>query len=227
MPLLGQQEDVVVALKDIGSILHQPKAIVLISAHWISTTEGFIVSTAAQPPMIYDYGGFPKEAYQLKYEAPGSPELAEKIFTLLTDKGVPATKDAIRFCIDHAILLHFLANSKYLPIQHRGFDHGAFVPLMLMYPDATIPVVSLSIHHSFDPAYHILAGEALSSLREEGVLFIGSGSSFHNFNYFFTKSPSERAEGVQQSLLWNDYLVETLTSEEVRGAVQRYSTEGF
>jgi 4,5-DOPA dioxygenase extradiol len=191
LPILGQQPDVSKSLKSIVSNLpYKPSAIVVISAHYMSRT-GFSVTAARRPPMYYDYGGFPPETYEYQYNAPGHPDLAGRIAQQLNDAGLSCSLDA-----------------------KRGFDHGVFVPLMLMFPDADIPVVVLSIDESFDPELHIRAGKALSSLRNEGVLFLGSGSSFHNFGYFFARGPKQ-AEGRQKAQVWNDWLTDTLASDSV------------
>lgn len=143
-------------LRGIASTLgSRPRAIVMVSAHWM--TQGFSVTTGEKPDLIFDYYGFPEHTYQLTYPAPGAPELAERIAVLLADAGLPSVKDA-----------------------QRGFDHGMFIPLKLMFPEADIPVVQLSLRNDLDPAAHLTAGKALAALREEGVLIIGSGMSFHN-----------------------------------------------
>ena len=133
----------------------RPRAIVMVSAHW--QTPGFSVTSGAAPELIYDYYGFPPHTYQLRYPAPGEPKLAEQLVALLGQSGQPAQADSA-----------------------RGFDHGMFIPLMLMFPEADIPVVQLSLRDSLDPAVHLQAGRALASLRDEGVLIVGSGMSFHN-----------------------------------------------
>jgi aromatic ring-opening dioxygenase catalytic subunit (LigB family) len=107
--------------------------------------------------MMYDYGGFPEHTYHIRYPAPGSPDLAARVKNLLSNAGLPARED-----------------------PQRGFDHGTFVPLVLMYPDADVPVVMLSMKSTYDPEEHIRAGQALSSLRDEGVLIMGSGMTYHN-----------------------------------------------
>lgn len=157
-------------LKNIANTLpEKPKAILLISAHWQSNE--FRVTAAEQPSLIFDYYGFPTHTYELTYPAPGQPDLAMKVSTLLKNAG-------------HTVL----------PDVARGFDHGMFIPLKLMFPDADIPVVQLSLNNNLDPALHIAAGEALRSLRHEGVLIVGSGMSFHNMRGYgdprFT-APSE------------------------------------
>ncbi len=139
-------------LKGIASTLPQsPRAIVMVSAHWLEPA--FTVTGAERPTLIYDYRGFPPHTYELRYDAPGSPELATRIGELL-----PASQSD----------------------ANRGFDHGMFIPLKLMFPDAEIPVVQLSLRADLDPLAHLEAGRALAPLRDEGVLIVGSGMSFHN-----------------------------------------------
>jgi aromatic ring-opening dioxygenase catalytic subunit (LigB family) len=139
----------------LATLPERPKAIVMATAHWEAPLA--TVSTASAPPMLYDYYGFPPHTYQLQYPAPGSPELGTRIRGLLEKSRIPATVD-----------------------NQRGFDHGVFVPMLIVNPDATIPVVMLSIQKDYDPAHHLAIGAALAPLRDEGVLIIGSGSSFHN-----------------------------------------------
>ena len=147
-------------LKTAASTLpRQPKAIVLVSAHWLEPH--ITVTSGAQPELIYDYHGFPPHTYELTYPAPGSPALAARIVSLLQAQGIPAEQDA-----------------------QRGFDHGVFIPMKLLFPEAKIPVVQLSLHNSLDPAQHLHTGRALQALRDEDVLIIGSGMSFHNMRAY-------------------------------------------
>lgn len=143
-------------LKNVADTLPQrPKAIVMVSAHWLEPQ--FSVTGHARPELIYDYYGFPAHTYELTYPAPGQPELATQVTRLLGDQGMSARVDA-----------------------ERGFDHGMFIPLKLMFPAADIPVIQLSLRKDLDPGAHLEAGRALTSLRDEGVLIVGSGMSFHN-----------------------------------------------
>jgi aromatic ring-opening dioxygenase catalytic subunit (LigB family) len=132
-----------------------PRAVLLVSGHWLEPA--FTLTGHAQPPLVYDYQGFPAHTYELTYPAPGDPGLAERIARLLSRDGGQAR-------IDDA----------------RGLDHGAFIPLKLMFPKAEVPVIQLSLRRDLDPAAHIHAGRALAALRDEGVLIVGSGMSFHN-----------------------------------------------
>ncbi len=136
-----------------------PKAVLVVTAHWEAAE--FSVSTGEHPAMVYDYGGFPANTYQIRYPAPGSPTLAARVVALLSEHAIPVRQDAA-----------------------RGFDHGTFVPLSLMYPEAKVPVVMLSIKASYDPAEHIRVGRALQPLRDEGVLIVGSGLNYHNMRGF-------------------------------------------
>ncbi len=138
-----------------ASLPAKPKAILVVSGHW--ETPGFAFTASPQPKLIYDYSGFPPHTYQLRYDAPGAPDLAARAAALLQGAGLAAGTD-----------------------PERGLDHGVFVPLKVVFPDADIPVVEMSVERSLDPALHIAAGRALAPLRDEGVLIVGAGMSFHN-----------------------------------------------
>lgn len=160
-------DDMAAYLRGVGaSIGARPKAVLVISAHW--ENEQPTVNSGARPGMLFDYYGFPEHTYRLNYPAAGSPELASRVRTLLRTAGIAADEDA-----------------------ERGFDHGVFVPFLLTWPDADIPVVQLSLQAGLDPRAHLAIGRALAPLRDEGVLIVGSGMSYHNLREFF--SPSERA----------------------------------
>lgn len=143
-------------LKGVAASLPQrPRAIVLVSAHWLEPR--FSVTSAVQPALIYDYYGFSAHTYELRYPAAGDPALALRIQTLLGEASITAQRE-----------------------DSRGFDHGMFIPLMLMFPQADIPVVQLSLRSDLAAQAHLDAGRALIPLRDEGVLVVGSGMSFHN-----------------------------------------------
>jgi aromatic ring-opening dioxygenase catalytic subunit (LigB family) len=133
--------------------------VVVISGHW--ETPQFAVTTNAHPPLYYDYYGFPPHTYELKYPAPGNPALAQRVRDLLGKAGFATAADGA-----------------------RGFDHGVFIPFMLVLPDADVPIVQLSVRADLDPAAHLAAGRALAPLRDDGVLIVGSGMSFHNMRAF-------------------------------------------
>lgn len=137
----------------------RPQAIVVVSAHWESDVVE--VEGGAAPHLVYDYGGFPPHTYQLTHPAPGDPGLAARIAALLEEDGIA-----------HRV------------VTDRGWDHGVFVPLKVMDPEAAIPIVAMSLRRDLDPAHHLEVGRALAPLRDEGVLIVGSGSSFHNFAHF-------------------------------------------
>eukprot|EP00039_Didymoeca_costata_P000617 m.46500 g.46500 ORF g.46500 m.46500 type:complete len:317 (-) comp10378_c0_seq3:77-1027(-) len=144
----------------------KPAGIVLVSAHWEEDVVNVEIGEA--PQLVYDYYGFPPETYEIKYSAPGNPALAQRILDALKNAGVPA-KGAT-----------------------RGWDHGVFVPLKMMFPDADVPVVAMSLLSSLDPAAHINYGKVLRSLRDENILVIGSGMSFHNMAGFRSNDPTMR-----------------------------------
>lgn len=139
----------------------RPRALVVVSAHWEAPVP--TVLTAAAPPLLYDYSGFPPHTYELTWPAPGSPELAARVQGLLETAGIPSATD-----------------------DRRGFDHGVFIPLKLAFPDADIPTVQLSLQRGLDPAGHLAIGRALAPLRDEGVFLIGSGMSYHDMRGFST-----------------------------------------
>ncbi|MBB3228548.1 aromatic ring-opening dioxygenase catalytic subunit (LigB family) [Luteibacter sp. Sphag1AF] len=153
----------------------RPRAALVITGHW--EEREFTVSTARHPGMEYDYSGFPAHTYQLKYSAPGSPELAARVTELLASHGITAGQD-----------------------PRRGFDHGTFVPLWLMYPEADVPVVMLSMKSGYDPEEHLRVGAMLAPLRDEGVLIIGSGLTYHNMRGF------GRDESTSVAQAFEDYL---------------------
>jgi len=169
MPLLGDSghKNMIDFLQAITPTLGNPSAILVISAHWEENIA--TITSGKAPSLIYDYYGFPEESYQIKYPAPGDPILAQNIFQLLQKSGISAKLN-----------------------NQRGFDHGLFVPLKIMYPEATIPCVQLSLIHNLDPEIHIQIGKALADLRKENVLILGSGFSFHNLNSFFSNSSNSR-----------------------------------
>jgi len=167
-----------------ASVGAKPKAILVISAHWEATRP--TVATSARPAMLFDYYGFPEHTYKLSYPAPGSPALAARVRELLTQAGIASDEDA-----------------------SRGFDHGVFVPFLLMYPDADIPVVPLSLRGDLDPEAHLAIGRALAPLRDEGVLIVGSGMSYHNLRAFW----SNDGDASQRFDAWLSDAVEAADSD--------------
>jgi 4,5-DOPA dioxygenase extradiol len=142
-------------LKQAGTDFGRPSAVLAVSAHW--ETAAPVVASTTQPATIHDFTGFPDSLYRLRYPAPGAPALAARVVSLLAEAGFGATQDA-----------------------SRGLDHGAWVPLMLMYPDADVPVTQVSIQPQAGPAHHLAIGRALALLRAENVLVLASGGAVHN-----------------------------------------------
>lgn len=143
----------------VATLPEKPRAVLLISGHWLAPS--FTTGSHPRPPLIYDYYGFPEHTYQLRYDAPGDPELAARVRELLGAAAIATGDD-----------------------PQRGYDHGVFIPLKLVLPDADVPVVQLSLLSSLDAAAHLAAGRALAPLRDEGVLILGSGMSFHNMRAY-------------------------------------------
>ena len=159
----------------------KPKAILAVSGHW--EADQFTVQSGDRPGMIYDYGGFPPEMYEIQYPSPGSPEVARRVRELLVDAGISAGLDAA-----------------------RGYDHGVYAPLKAMYPDADVPVLQLSLKRGLDPGEHLDAGRALAPLGSEGVVILASGLSWHNLGMFGAAAHKSSAE-------FDRWLDETLAAE--------------
>jgi aromatic ring-opening dioxygenase catalytic subunit (LigB family) len=191
LPLLQDpsHQSLVDFLKKIPARLSRPEAIVVISAHW--EEKETTVSGGANPGLLYDYYGFPQKSYSFTYPAPGNPALAKKIMDLFAEAGIASHLD-----------------------EKRGFDHGLFVPLKLMYPDSDIPCVQVSLIHNLDSSKHLSLGKALSSLLSEPVLVIGSGFSFHNMNSFLW-------EGGKREDFKNDAFQEWLLEACVKNPTQK------
>lgn len=168
LPLLGDAGhfEMVETLNAVTAQIRKPSAILVISAHW--EEEMPTVTSGASPGLIYDYYGFPEESYHIQYPCAGEPALAQRVHEALKGTGFDAQQNA-----------------------GRGLDHGLFVPLKIMYPDADIPCIQLSLLSSLDAEQHIQLGEALRSLQEENLLVIGSGFSFHNMRAFFAEETAE------------------------------------
>lgn len=197
LPLLGDpgHQKMVRFMKDLPSHFESPEAVIIISAHWEENVAK--VTSSAQPPLLYDYYGFPHETYQVTYPVPGNPALAEQVVSLLEGNGIPSAAE-----------------------PSRGLDHGAFIPMKLSYPDASIPTIQLSLIKGLDPALHFDLGTALRPLLERNVLFIGSGFSFHNmraFNWQGENPPDEKNEAFQNHLI--DTYTRQHTSQERKSAV--------
>ncbi len=188
LPLLGDpsHKAMIEFMKVLPEQIERPDLIVVVSAHWEENVPTLLGSP--NPPMFYDYYGFPPETYEVNYPAPGAPEKAAQIAQMLDDAGIP---------------------EKINPT--RGYDHGHFIPLMMMYPEAKIPTLQLSLIRGLDPERHLQLGEALRPLLEENVLFIGSGFSFHNMNAF-TWRPNSKPDAANNA--FQDWLIEANTASD-------------
>lgn len=185
MPILGDPSHQ--AMNDfmswLPSQIRRPDFVVVVSAHW--EEDAATLMGAAHPKMFYDYYGFPEEAYSIQYPAPGSPELAQKIAGMLKENNIPTRID-----------------------NQRGFDHGLFIPLKMMYPQADIPCLQLSLLSGLSSSAHLALGRALRGLRSENILVVGSGFSFHNlraFSWGGSSAPDPANEVFQ------DWLVDVCT----------------
>ena len=170
----------------------KPRAVLMVSGHWEAAE--FAVMAGATPGMVYDYAGFPEHTYTIRYPAPGSPALAARVQRLLEAAGHAATLDPA-----------------------RGFDHGCFAPLAVMYPEADVPVVQLSLKAGYDPATHLAAGRALAPLRDEGVLIVGSGLSYHNLREF---GPQAKAASAAFDAWLQETLLQASPAERSRRLLQ-------
>jgi aromatic ring-opening dioxygenase catalytic subunit (LigB family) len=173
----------------------RPRAVLSVSGHWEAPR--FTAMAAARPGMVYDYHGFPEHTYRVQYPAPGAPDVAQRIEALLRGAGIDAAQDAA-----------------------QGYDHGTFAPLAVMYPQADVPVLQLSLKHGYDVAEHLAVGRALAPLRDEGVLILGSGLSFHNLRL---RGPAAQAP----SKAFDDWLHATLEDSspaERRARLQQWDT---
>lgn len=189
MPLLDDPDhrEMVAQLKKIAGKLAKPTAILVISAHWEARVP--TITSGENPELIYDYYGFPPESYEIQYPCAGEPKLAQQVYQALNNAGIPADLD-----------------------ERRGFDHGMFIPLKLMYPMADIPCVQLSLIDNLSAKTHLALGRALRALDYANLLVIGSGFSFHNMQAFFTPNTLE-IQAKNQA--FEDWLEETCTSSEI------------
>ncbi len=189
LPLLGDpaHEEMIQGLRSIAATIDRPGAIIVVSAHWEEAVA--TITGGERPEIIYDYYGFPPESYEIQYPAPGDPGLADRLRTCLDASGVEVELDT-----------------------DRGFDHGLFIPLKIMYPEADIPCIQLSLLASLDPAAHVALGAAMSEMQRDGVLVIGSGFSFHNLKAFFSPDasrPDDRNDAFER------WLIDTCSSPDL------------
>jgi len=190
-------------LAGLGARLPHPRAILVVSAHHDAAYQGGLATVTASPApsTIHDFGGFPDELFAMRYPAPGDPALAERVVALLAGHDLTVTAD-----------------------PERGFDHGAWVPLSLVYPDADVPVVQLSIASNASPEWHYALGQALAPLRDEGVLILGSGSITHNLRAYFTTRPPIEAPAPSWVSDFTDWIAERMAAgavDDILHAVER------
>ncbi len=172
-------------LRALGPQLGRPAAVLCVSAHW--ETPHPTVGASAAPPTIHDFYGFPRELYDVRYPAPGEPALASRVVELLEGAGIPAETDPV-----------------------RGLDHGAWVPLRLMFPGADVPVVQLAVQSARGPGHHLALGRALGPLRQEGVLILGSGGATHNLREF--GGYGRDAQPIEYARAFDDWLLDAVTA---------------
>jgi aromatic ring-opening dioxygenase catalytic subunit (LigB family) len=179
-PMWRPMQDYLAGLID--DLPERPRAILLVSGHWEESA--FAVHAGARPSLFFDYYGFPPHTYQLRFDAPGAPDVARRAAGLLEATGFATREDC-----------------------SRGWDHGVFIPLKVATPEADIPVAQLSLRADLDPAAHVAAGRALAPLRDEGVLIVGSGMSFHNLRV-------RGAQAVDQATQWDEALTDAVTDAD-------------
>lgn len=194
MPLLGDDghREMVAHLSALATRITKPSAILVISAHW--EEQVVTITHSTKPPIIYDYYGFPAQTYEIQYPAPGAPALAQSVHAKLLAHGIEAKLD-----------------------DERGFDHGLYVPLSLMYPQADVPCIQVSLVKSLDAREHIRIGEALSDLAKEDVLILGSGFSFHNMRAFATE---DTPESTAKNEAFEEWLIATCSSQSLDEATR-------
>ncbi len=178
-------------LQHMGAQLKGAKALLVISAHWEAAE--VTLSAQSEPDMLYDYYNFPPAAYALQYPAPGAPELAKQVHSMLLQQGISCQ-------LEH----------------QRGYDHGTFIPLMLMAPKADIPVLQMSLRADLDPQAHVELGKALAPLLAQGVMVIGSGLSFHSFA---AMRATDKTEPLARSKVFDDWLNGTVLQHNEAGLI--------
>jgi len=177
-----------------GQLPRKPQAILVISGHW--EEKDFAVMASPNPPMVYDFRGFPGEMYQIRYPASGSPELAARVCALIEGRGLAAHLDS-----------------------RRGFDHGTYSILAVTHPEADVPVIQVSVRRDFDPEAHLELGRALAPLRDQEVLIVGSGSSYHDLRGFFgagSGGSDPRRDSAEFDAWLRETLVDSAPGERAR-----------
>jgi 4,5-DOPA dioxygenase extradiol len=195
LPLLGDpgHSQMVSCLQGIALSIPRPAAILVVSAHWEEQVP--TITAGSKPSLLYDYYGFPPESYEIQYPCVGEPSLAREIYRMLGNCEIVAKLD-----------------------EARGFDHGVFVPLKIMYPEADIPCVQLSLVDTLDSLFHIEVGNALRNLVDQNVLLIGSGVSFHNLKAFFAP---DNAESIELNESFEKWLQNVCTDSELAEPMRR------
>jgi aromatic ring-opening dioxygenase catalytic subunit (LigB family) len=163
----------------------RPESVLVVSGHW--EAERPTVNTATRPPLLFDYYGFPEHTYRLTYPVHGSPSLARRVRELLSAAEIPSDEE-----------------------PERGLDHGVFIPFKLIYPDADVPIVQLSLNRNLDAATHLRIGHALAPLRDEAVLIVGSGMSYHNLRDLYSSDPRVMRAAAD----FDTWLTETVTEPD-------------
>ena len=183
--LYGRMDPYMRGLADIPAT--RPRAVLIVSAHWEAPKP--TVMSHRSPPMLYDYYNFPPETYEVKWPAPGAPELADEVRAQLEGAGIATDADA-----------------------ERGFDHGTFVPMALAYPEADVPTLQLSLRADLDPKRHLEMGRALAPLRDRGVFIVGSGMSYHNLRALmsFYRHRDAQSGLLSDSTAFDDWLAESV-----------------
>ena len=188
LPLMGEptHKELISFLSNLSSELIKPRAIILISAHWESSNAA--ITASEKPALIYDYSGFPPETYQVQYAAPGHSALAKKVEEAFNSNHIEAS------------------------LVDRGFDHGMFVPLKLVYPEADIPCIQVSLVKGLNSKLHIDIGKSLASILDDDILVVGSGFSFHNMQAFF----SDRNETIlSKNRAFEFWLQDTMSNRDL------------
>ncbi|MDX9846374.1 MAG: class III extradiol ring-cleavage dioxygenase [Tenuifilaceae bacterium] len=202
LPILGDSshKEMVSFMRKLPEGLMRPEAIIVVSAHWEEDVPSIVASP--NPSLLYDYYGFPMEAYEIEYSFPGNIQLANRIKDLFGENRMPVSVDA-----------------------KRGLDHGVFIPLLLMYPGEVIPVTQISLIRGLDPTIHLTIGKVLNQLINENILIIGSGFSFHNmraFDWTGGNTPDEKNDGFQDWLV--DVCTGSYTQDERDYKLQNWAT---
>ncbi len=195
LPLLGHEghQEMVETLEKFATLIPKPSAIIVISAHW--DTPEIKVNTQAKPQLLYDYYGFPEQAYNINYPVPGAPQLAKELLSGLMGLGVPVVEEA-----------------------ERGLDHGVFVPLAIMYPEADVPCVQISLQRDYSPQLHLQLGKQIAKTiaHLDNVLILGSGFSFHNMAAFRLADNKEAIKNNREFEAWLKQVLNTSMPKEDR-----------